>query len=99
MNLVSQGNNPFIGLTCPRLGDSHLFSARKAESPLRFQLDDIQGDTVAIGAHGISPQLEKEIRARQIDIIDTTCRFVHRAQAVAASLAKSGFFVVISAVA
>ncbi len=58
-------------------------------------IDDIQGNAVAIGAHGISPQLEKEIRARQIDIIDTTCRFVHRAQAVAASLAKSGFFVVI----
>jgi len=58
-------------------------------------IDDIQGDTVAIGAHGLSPQLEKEIRARHIKIIDTTCRFVHRAQVVANGLAKSGFFVVI----
>ena len=58
-------------------------------------IDNIQGDTVAIGAHGVSPQLEKEIRARRIKIIDTTCRFVHRAQVVANGLAESGFFVVI----
>ena len=58
-------------------------------------IDNIQGDTVAIGAHGVSPQLEKEIRARRIKIIDTTCRFVHRAQVVANELARSGFFVVI----
>jgi len=58
-------------------------------------IDEIQGDTVAISAHGASPQVEKEIRARHIDIIDTTCPFVHRAQVVAQSLAESGFFVVI----
>jgi len=58
-------------------------------------IDNIQGDTVAIGAHGVSPQLEKEIQARRIKIIDTTCRFVHRAQVVANELARSGFFVVI----
>lgn len=58
-------------------------------------IDNIQGDTVAIGAHGVSPQLEKEIRARRIKIIDTTCRFVHRAQVVANGLVRSGFFVVI----
>ncbi len=58
-------------------------------------IDNIQGDTVVIGAHGVSPQLEKEIRARRIKIIDTTCRFVHRAQVVANGLAKADFFVVI----
>jgi len=58
-------------------------------------IDNINGDTVAIGAHGVSPQLEKEIRARRIKIIDTTCRFVHRAQVVANELARSDFFVVI----
>jgi len=58
-------------------------------------IDNIQDDTVAIGAHGVSPQLEKEIRARRIKIIDTTCRFVHRAQVVANELARSDFFVVI----
>jgi len=58
-------------------------------------LDDIQGNTVAIGTHGVSPQLEAEIRARHINIINTTCPFVHRAQITARKLAKSGFFVII----
>jgi len=58
-------------------------------------VDDIQGDTVVISAHGVSPQVEEEIRARGINIIDTTCPFVHRAQVAARKLAESGFFVVI----
>ncbi len=58
-------------------------------------VDDIQGDVVAISTHGISPQLEKEIRARRIDVINTTCPFVRRAQLAARKLAESGFFVVI----
>jgi 4-hydroxy-3-methylbut-2-enyl diphosphate reductase len=58
-------------------------------------IDDIRGDTVAISSHGVSPQIEAEIRARQIDIINTTCPFVHRVQIAARRLARSGFFVVI----
>lgn len=57
--------------------------------------DSIQGDTVAISAHGISPEREAEIRARHISLIDTTCPFVHRAQLVARRLAESGYFIVI----
>ena len=57
--------------------------------------DSIQGDTVAISAHGISPELEAEIRDRHISLIDTTCPFVHRAQLVARRLAESGYFIVI----
>ncbi len=56
---------------------------------------EIQGDTVAIGCHGVSPQMEQEIRARHIGIINTTCPFVHRAQLAAKKLAESGFFVII----
>ena len=56
---------------------------------------DIQGDTVAISTHGISPELEADIQSRNLGIIDTTCPFVHRAQLVARRLAESGFFVVI----
>ena len=62
---------------------------------LARSVDDIQGDTVAIGAHGVDPQLEDELRARHINIINTTCPFVHRAQIAARRLAKSGFFVII----
>ena len=70
---------------------------RLAEIGVRIteNVDDIQGDTIVISAHGVSPQLEKEIRSRHINIIDTTCPFVHRAQVVARELAESGFFVII----
>ncbi|MBI4180622.1 MAG: 4-hydroxy-3-methylbut-2-enyl diphosphate reductase [Chloroflexi bacterium] len=58
-------------------------------------VNDIKGNTVAIGAHGVSPRLEDEIRARYTDVINTTCPFVHRAQVAARRLARSGFSVVI----
>ncbi|MBA7587050.1 4-hydroxy-3-methylbut-2-enyl diphosphate reductase [subsurface metagenome] len=70
---------------------------RLAELGVRVakSVDDIQGDTVAISSHGVSPQLEEKIRARHIDIINTTCPFVHRAQVAARRLAESGFFTII----
>ena len=58
-------------------------------------VDDIQGDTVAIGTHGISPRLEDKLRTRYTKIVNTTCPFVHRAQVVARRLVNSGFIVVI----
>jgi len=58
-------------------------------------IDDIRGDMVAISSHGVSPQIEEEIRARHIDIVNTTCPFVHRLQAAARRLAETGFFVII----
>lgn len=58
-------------------------------------LNEIKGNTVAIGAHGIGPQLEEEVRARYTDVINTTCPFVRRAQLAAHRLAKSGFFAII----
>ena len=58
-------------------------------------VNDIQSDTVVVSAHGISTQLEKEIQARHIEIIDTTCPFVRRLQLAAQKLARAGFFVVI----
>ncbi len=58
-------------------------------------IDDIQGNSVAIGCHGLSPQLEEKLRAQHIDIVNTTCPFVRRAQAVAQRLVKAGFFIII----
>jgi 4-hydroxy-3-methylbut-2-enyl diphosphate reductase len=55
----------------------------------------VKGGTVAIGAHGVGPEVAEEIKRRGLQIVDTTCRFVHRAQTVAQRLAKSGFFVVV----
>jgi 4-hydroxy-3-methylbut-2-enyl diphosphate reductase len=56
---------------------------------------DIRGNVIAISAHGTSPELEQELRARHIDTIDTTCPFVHRAQIAARRLARAGFFVTV----
>lgn len=58
-------------------------------------VDDIKGDIVVTSAHGISPRMEEELRARNIDIVSTTCPFVHRAQLAAQRLAQAGFRVVI----
>jgi len=56
---------------------------------------DIKGDIVATSSHGISPELEEEIRTRHIDVISTTCPFVQRAQGAARRLAESGFLVIV----
>ncbi len=58
-------------------------------------VDDIQGSVVAISTHGVSPQIEQEIQSRHINIINTTCPFVHRAQIAARRLAKASFFVIV----
>ena len=56
---------------------------------------DIHDNTVVISTHGVSPQVVDELRAKHIEIIDTTCPFVHRAQVAAQRLAESGFFVIV----
>ncbi len=58
-------------------------------------IDDIRGNMVAISSHGASPQMEEKLRTRRIEIVDTTCPFVHRLQIAARRLARNGFFVVI----
>ena len=58
-------------------------------------IDDIQGNTVVISAHGVGPGIEEEIQARGIQIVNFTCAFVHRAQLAARRLARAGFFVIV----
>jgi 4-hydroxy-3-methylbut-2-enyl diphosphate reductase len=58
-------------------------------------LAEVKGSVLATSSHGISPQVEQEIKARGIEIISTTCPFVNRAQVAARRLAEAGFFVVV----
>jgi 4-hydroxy-3-methylbut-2-enyl diphosphate reductase len=59
-------------------------------------IDDIQGNVVATGAHGVSPQVMAELKDRFSEVINTTsCPFVHRAHAAARRLAEADFFTVI----
>ena len=70
---------------------------RLAESGVRVaqSVDDIKGDTVAISSHGVTPEVEEQLKKRRINIVDTTCPFVNRLQNAARKLAESGFFIVI----
>ncbi|MFC1947519.1 4-hydroxy-3-methylbut-2-enyl diphosphate reductase [Chloroflexota bacterium] len=58
-------------------------------------VEEIKGNTVVISAHGVGPQVEEEIRKRNIEIINYTCSFVKRAQTAARRLARAGFFVIV----
>ncbi len=58
-------------------------------------IDDIRGNTVAISSHGTTPEVEEKLRARHIQVVNTTCPFVHRVQIAARRLARSGFLVII----
>jgi 4-hydroxy-3-methylbut-2-enyl diphosphate reductase len=70
---------------------------RLAEIGVRVaqSVDDIKGDTAAISSHGVTPEVEEQLKARHIGIVDTTCPFVNRLQNAARRLAESGFFIVI----
>ncbi|OGN90121.1 MAG: 4-hydroxy-3-methylbut-2-enyl diphosphate reductase [Chloroflexi bacterium RBG_13_46_14] len=58
-------------------------------------VEEIKGNTVAVSAHGVGPQVEDEIRKRNIEIVNFTCSFVRRAQKAAQRLSKAGFFVIV----
>jgi len=58
-------------------------------------LEGLEGDVVAIGSHGVSPEVEAEMKARFPVLVDTTCPFVHRAQSTAQKHAAAGFTVII----
>jgi 4-hydroxy-3-methylbut-2-enyl diphosphate reductase len=58
-------------------------------------INEIKGDTVVTSSHGISPQLEADIRKLHKEIVSTTCNNVQRAQSAAEKLADSDFFVIV----
>jgi len=58
-------------------------------------LDQLSCGTVAISAHGVSPEVLQQAQERGLQIVDTTCPFVRRAQNAAKRLNKAGFFVIV----
>ena len=58
-------------------------------------LSGVRGNIVAISAHGVGPEVMGEIAARRLEVIDTTCHFVKRAQVAAGKLADAGFYTVV----
>ncbi len=64
--------------------------ARVAES-----LVDVREPAVAITAHGAGKALYQEIARRDLELVDTTCPIVKRAQEAAKRLAEDGYAVII----
>lgn len=58
-------------------------------------LEQVQGKVVAIPSHGASRQVIEEIQRRGLQMVDTTCPRVLKAQRAAQKLARAGFSVVI----
>lgn len=56
---------------------------------------ELQGDVVVVSSHGVGPKVIEEIKARNIEVVDTTCPFVKRAQVAARRLAESGFYTIV----
>ena len=58
-------------------------------------IEDIRDNAVCLSAHGVSPSVYDALKARGIEIIDTTCPIVQRAQKSAKQLRDSGLFVIV----
>ncbi|MDO4290640.1 MAG: 4-hydroxy-3-methylbut-2-enyl diphosphate reductase [Eggerthellaceae bacterium] len=59
--------------------------AQVAERPC-----DVEGGTVVIRSHGVTPQVRADLYARGLDVVDATCPHVERAQVAAAEIAREG---------
>jgi 4-hydroxy-3-methylbut-2-enyl diphosphate reductase len=58
-------------------------------------LSDVKGKCIGISSHGVAPQLLSKIKERQLEVIDTTCPTVRKAQEAAKKMADAGFGVII----
>src|ERR1043166_1583830 len=59
--------------------------------------DEADADTIAvIRAHGVTPQVQRELEGRAAKVIDATCPFVTRVQHLAERAAKEGRDVVVA---
>jgi 4-hydroxy-3-methylbut-2-en-1-yl diphosphate reductase len=57
--------------------------------------EELSGPTVVISAHGVAPDVVRQLRQRGFSIIDTTCPNVARAQHIASDMAQEGLTIVI----
>jgi 4-hydroxy-3-methylbut-2-enyl diphosphate reductase len=57
--------------------------------------EDVRGSVVAIPSHGMGPEVEKNLKSRGIQVVDTTCPFVRKAQIIAQRLGKEMDYVLI----
>ena len=58
-------------------------------------LDEVEGGTVIIRSHGVTPEVRDEVNASGFAVVDATCPHVDRAQRAAAELAAQGCRVIV----
>jgi len=58
-------------------------------------VEKISGNTIVISAHGVAPKILEEIKKKNVNVVDTTCPYVMRAQQAAARLHKDGYYVIV----
>lgn len=54
-----------------------------------------QGDTVIIRSHGVKPEVERQLKSMNINVLDATCPFVKKVHDKVRQLVEEGYFVVI----
>ncbi len=59
------------------------------------KVDEIERGAVIIRSHGVTAGEMKQIRERELPVVDATCPFVKKAQEYAAHLAAQGYMVII----
>lgn len=55
------------------------------------QVSEITEGTVVLSAHGVSPQLRREVQDRGLEVIDVTCPFVTKVHRAARQLVEQGY--------
>lgn len=58
-------------------------------------IDEISSPAVAISAHGVSPEVEADLKSTGCNIIDATCPSVKKVQKAAKKLAEEGYWVLV----
>jgi 4-hydroxy-3-methylbut-2-enyl diphosphate reductase len=57
--------------------------------------DQLKGNVAVIPSHGVSPNVLEELASRGLNVVDTTCPNVRKAQRAARELSEAGFWVII----
>lgn len=68
--------------------------AKKGATPVRA-LDEVKDKRVAITAHGVGEDIYRAIQKRDLELVDTTCPIVRRAQEVVQEMTDHGYQVVL----
>ncbi|HOD67677.1 MAG TPA: 4-hydroxy-3-methylbut-2-enyl diphosphate reductase, partial [candidate division Zixibacteria bacterium] len=59
-----------------------------------FAVDDVDGGTLIISAHGVAPAVKEAARNRGLNLVDATCPLVERIYIILDKIVKNGYHVI-----